>query len=132
MSWNDPDFFEYTIESGDTLWDLADEFELSADDILAVNADLDPMNLPVGQTILIPGNMELNASQRPEFRRPRPIPPYRRFRPYECRHPYIVRPGDTLYRIAYRFGIPVRSIIDFNPYINFDYPLQIGQGICLP
>ncbi len=132
MSWNEPDFFEYIVQSGDTLWDLADEFELSVDDLIEANSDLDPDNLLAGQTVLIPDDSELDASQRPGDRRPRPRGPYRRYRPYECRRPYIVRPGDTLYRISYRFGIPVRSIMNYNPYINFNYPLQIGQTICLP
>jgi peptidoglycan DL-endopeptidase LytF len=134
MSWNNsPEFLEYTIQSGDTIWDLADEFELSVDDILEANVDLDPESLAVGQTIYIPGDLGLNASQRPSGHGLRPDHrPGRRPRPYGCRRTYVVRPGDTLYRISYQFGIPVRSLMNANPYINFDYPLQVGQYICLP
>jgi LysM repeat protein len=134
MSFNiGPELLEYSIQSGDTLWDLADELEISVDDIIAVNEELDPANLSVGQIIYLPGNSELYASQRPPEYRPRFRPrPFRRYRPYECRRPYFIRPGDTLYRLSYQFGIPARAIMNANPNINFEYPLQVGQSICLP
>jgi LysM repeat protein len=140
---NGPEFFEYTIQSDDTLWDLADDLNISVDDIIEANVDLDPENLFVGQIIYLPNDSGINTSQRPgepgrEFRpgrRPEFRPgrrPFRPFRPVTCRRSYVVRPGDTLYRISFRFGVPVREIIEVNPYINFQFPLQIGQIICLP
>jgi LysM repeat protein len=126
---NGPELFEYTIQSDDTLWDLAEEYSTSVEDIVAVNADLDPDSLYVGQVIYLPYDSQLDVSQRPPFRRRRR--PFRR-RPFTCRRYYVVRPGDTLYRISFRFNVPVRSIVAANPYINFGYPLQIGQNICIP
>jgi LysM repeat protein len=131
MSQNEgSDFFEYTIQPEDTLWDLAADLDITVDDILAVNVNLDPDNLYVGQIIYLPNDSQVDVSQRPERRRPVRRPPFRR--PFGCRRSYVVRPGDTLYRIAFRFGIPVRTIIAVNPYINFGYPLQVGQFICIP
>ena len=131
MSMNyDPGFFEYSLQPQDTLWDLAEQYNISVEDILAVNTDLDPNSLYIGQVIYLPNDSEINAAQR-EYR-PGRRPPYHRYRPYGCRRSYVVQPGDTLYRISYRFGIPIRTITDANPYINFGYPLQVGQFICLP
>ena len=125
---NGPVFFEYTIQADDTLWDLAEEYNISVEDIMAANTNLDPNNLYVGQLINLPYDSQLDALQRPPLRRRRPF----RRRPFACRRYYVVRPGDTLYRLSFRFNVPVRSIIVANPYINFGFPLQIGQTICIP
>jgi FOG: LysM repeat len=127
-NYDDGEFFEYTIQAGDTLWNLADEYDISIEEIIDANADLDPNNLYVGQVIYLPGDLDIYASQRPgrrPVRRSRP-------RPYACRQYYLVQPGDSLYRISYQFGVPVRSIIAANPYVNFGYALQVGQSICIP
>lgn len=107
------ELMEYTIQPGDTFWDLADEFDTTVDDIMAANPDVDPDNLQVGQVIIIPEMQEIFESQRPgerrpeerrpEFRRPEfrrpPFRPFRRpvrrpfrrpFRPY---YPYYPAPG---------------------------------------
>jgi LysM repeat protein len=137
---NDPEFVEYTVQSDDTLWDIAEDYDISVEDILEANADLDPDNLYVGQVIYLPADSELEASQRPPFfgpeRRPferRPFFPRRfRRRPFACRRFYTVRPGDTLYRLSFRFGLPVRAIVRANPNINFGFPLEVGETICIP
>jgi hypothetical protein len=85
--------------------------------------------------------------RRPEhyrpYRRPyryRPYYPYQPYYPpyappYEAcpagAQPYTVQPGDTLYRIAYRFGISAGDIAAFNPNIDFG-ALAIGELICIP
>ena len=121
-----PEVFEYTIQPDDTLWDLADDYDITVEDIMAANVDLDPDNMYVGQIVYLPNDTPVGASQR--FRPGRRHP----FRPYACRRSYIVRPGDTLYNISIQFGVPVRAIIEANPFINFGFPLQVGQFICLP
>lgn len=44
---------------------------------------------------------------------------------------YTIKPGDTLYKISQRYGIPTAKILRANPYINI-YNLQIGENICIP
>jgi murein DD-endopeptidase MepM/ murein hydrolase activator NlpD len=46
--------YQYIIQPGDTIWNLANEYGLTVDDILAANPEVDPDNLMVGQVILIP------------------------------------------------------------------------------
>jgi len=53
---------------------------------------------------------------------------------YQCaanHYPYVVQPGDTLYKIANAFGVTVAGIFTANPGINPNN-LIIGQVICIP
>lgn len=45
--------------------------------------------------------------------------------------PYTIMAGDTLYRLAQRFGTTVRAIMDANPGIDPDR-LRVGQVIYIP
>ncbi|MBO8171603.1 MAG: LysM peptidoglycan-binding domain-containing protein [Bacillaceae bacterium] len=58
----------------------------------------------------------------PSFYR-QPCPPNTR--------PYVIRPGDTIYGLARRFGTSVPAIISANPFVNPQF-LQPGQRICIP
>ncbi|WP_035319278.1 LysM peptidoglycan-binding domain-containing protein [Brevibacillus laterosporus] len=44
---------------------------------------------------------------------------------------YIVKQGDTIYKLAEKFGLDVQHILSVNPDLSPDI-LQIGQQICLP
>jgi len=49
---------EYTIQPGDTLWELAKRYGTSVEAILCLNPGLDPLNLQVGMAIKIPCNAD--------------------------------------------------------------------------
>ncbi len=146
--------FPYIIQTDDTIWDLADQYDTTAEDIMAANPGVDPNNLYVGQVIYVPGDppstwmedpVEFSQRRREPMRRPerrrrppfRPAPirpPFRPpFRPAFCPGGrfYTVQPGDSIYRIAGRFGVPFGAIAASNPNINL-YFLQVGQVICVP
>lgn len=44
---------------------------------------------------------------------------------------YVIKPGDTIYKIGQHYGVPTAKILRANPYINI-YNLQIGSRICVP
>ena len=148
MSMNQgPGPIQYTIQPGDTLWELANDYDTTIEDILEANPEIDPDNLQVGQVITL-ADPQLSIQQRRRFRRYRR--PYRYYRPYGPYYrpyppyppyagtcpagasPYTVQPGDTLYNIASRFGVSVDAIIATNPYVNFGLALQVGQLVCIP
>ncbi len=45
----------YTVRPDDTLWDIATNYGLTVDDLLAANPGVDPRRLMVGQELQVPG-----------------------------------------------------------------------------
>ncbi len=98
--------YPYVVQPGDTLYRIAQRLEVSLQRIIEANPGIDPNNLRVGQVICIPA-----------------CPPNHT--------PYIIRPGDTLYRIAQMYNVTVEDILDANPGVDPRY-LRVGQRICIP
>ena len=44
---------------------------------------------------------------------------------------YVVKKGDSLYKIAKENGVTVNELMKANPYVNV-YNMQIGEEICIP
>lgn len=44
---------------------------------------------------------------------------------------YIIRQGDTLYKISRTYRVPLALILRANPYVDV-YNLQVGDEICIP
>lgn len=110
-----PGGFLYTVQAGDTLFDIARRFGLSLATLLAANPDLDPAQNPgvdpnrlaIGQQVCIPS--------------PRVCPGT----------VYTIAAGDTIFALANRFNTTVEAILAANPGIDPNR-LFIGQRICLP
>lgn len=101
-----------------------------------------PMHMACMPMHMMPMHMPMMPIPRPSivyhyhfFIYPRPISPITPPPPVppqpQCRW-YIVQPGDTMWRIAQRFNLPLATLIAANPQIpnpNLIYP---GQRICIP
>ena len=99
----------YTVESGDTLYGIANKYGISVADLKAIN-NLKNNNLSIGQKLLISGTGEKNNEE--EF------------------DTYIVKSGDNLYAIARRFGTTVDNLKDINNLST--NLLSIGQKLLVP
>ena len=96
----------HRVRRGDTVYLLAKEYGTTTGNILALNPQItDVRNIPIGSIITIP------------------IPPKNSFI-------YVVRPGDTLYKIAHQNGITVEDIMTYN-YIESDYTIYPGQQLVI-
>lgn len=98
----------YTIESGDTFFSIANRFGVTVADLETANPGVDPTRLRVGQIICIPRRARCPGGRI-----------------------HVVARGDTLFRIAQRYDISFRALVDANPGIDIEN-LQIGQEICIP
>lgn len=102
----------YTVQSGDTLYQIAKRYHVPLADLIAANPGIDPDNLRIGQVICIP----LAIS------------------PVNCppgTSSYMVQQGETYYSLAIRFNTTVEQLRIANPGVNPD-ALLIGQTICIP
>ena len=96
----------YTVKRGDTLYSIALKLNTTVDELKRVN-NLTSNNLSVGQVLQIPPK-EIEEE-------------------YEL---YTVQSGDTLYRIANTYNIPVNDIIDYNDLETT--VLTVGQTLRIP
>ena len=62
MNYN-PQSIQYTVQAGDSLRNLAYEFNTTAEAILAANPGVTLSNLSVGQELSIPSHTPVNAEQ---------------------------------------------------------------------
>jgi|GEM_PF-3527893 len=120
------------VQRGDTLIGIAREYGMSEFDLAAYNNFTVMDVIRVGQVIRIPAPMvddgaggadsEVATATAEPTIEPTATPAYRR---------YVIVPGDTLSRIASRFGTTVRAILEINDIPNPNRILY-GQVIRVP
>lgn len=98
----------YTVKSGDSLWSISKQFNLSVEELKSAN-NLTSNLLSVGQKLIIPIDQEPQTGE------------------YTI---YIVKKGDNLYSIANRYNTTVNELIEYNNLSSSN--LQIGDQILIP
>lgn len=104
----------YTVNEGDTLYSIAEKYELPVSLLMKVNGIDNPYNLRIGSRLCIPGTEEQ-------------LPPA----PKTCETTHTVKAGDTLYLIAKMHNIKLDALMRANPHID-PYNLLIGTELCIP
>jgi LysM repeat protein len=120
-----PGPYEYTVQPGDTLGDLAFRFDVSTLAIIEANNLLTPDSLLVGSTLIIPGYTPdapqasggtaggAATGNTDDFVR------------------YTVQPSDTFFSIAQEFGIDPDDLAQANN-ISDRNVIQVGQELVIP
>ena len=105
----------YSVRQGDLLFELALRFNTSVEAIVALNPQINPDSLVIGDVLRIP--VAAPAEQ--------PAPAG------AGAIAYTVRAGDTLYDLAPRFKTSVAAIAALNPQITPER-LMAGQELRIP
>ena len=100
----DSNYDVYVVKSGDTLWGIANKYGITVDKLKEIN-NLNKDILSIGQKLLVPVN-DLALKK------------------------YIVKKGDTLYKIAQDNGTTVTELINLNDLKTTN--LSIGQVLNIP
>ena len=110
-----PGTFAYTVQPGDSMFLIAQRFGVSLNALIAANPQITNPNLIFpGQIVCVP-----IVSQPPGG-----CPP--------GTFAYTVRPGDTMFNIARRFGVSLDALIRANPQIPNPNQIRPGQIVCVP
>jgi len=110
----------YTIQAGDTLFNISQRYGTTVEAIMAVNG-LNSDLVYVGQTLTIP------ADDGSSYTAPVDIPAA----PGGDGNYHVVAPGETLFRIAQNYGVSVEAIAGANN-IAYPYIIYPGQPLLLP
>lgn len=97
----------YVVQSGDSLYKIARQYQMSVADLMKLN-NLSSNNLQIGQKLLINPNGETSPLV----------------------DTYVVKAGDSLYKIANIYQISVDELKKMNQLINNN--LSIGQELKVP
>ncbi len=107
----------YTVSAGDTLYTIAEKYDLPVSLLMRVNHITNPYDLRIGTRLCIPGD----ESQLPQpGEKPAPTTKI-----------HTVSAGDTLYLIAKKYGVKLDDIMRANPRID-PYNLMIGTELYIP
>jgi len=116
----------YTVQAGDTLYDIAQRFGVSVEELMGANEITDPASLSLGQKLVIPGQEpgevpEGTASPEAEAATATPT----------AAGVYIVQEGDHPSSIAEQFGISPEELMEANG-ITDPTSLKVGQELIIP
>jgi LysM repeat protein len=102
----------HVVQRGDTLYSIARRYGVSVQAIVNANGIQNPNYIWVGQRLRIP----TGSSTQP---------------PGSGCVTYVVKRGDTLAAIAWRYGVTVNAIVRANGLSNPNY-IWTGQRLCIP
>jgi LysM repeat protein len=122
----------YTVQPGDNLFRISVNHNTTVEDMRAVNPELvgEAPILQPGQVLQIPGCGAETTTTTTTDLEPTPGAEPNQTTPTGGTT-YTVQSGDTLFRIAQRFGVTVAAIVEANNLANPD-SLSIGQQLIIP
>jgi len=121
----------YTVVAGDSMYAIASRFGVKAEDIASYNAWADGILHPLspGQVILIPPGAANVTTTLPGM----PIPVDTTAPgPQPGQGKYVVEAGDSLSRIADKWGVEVSALLAANGWVDSSVVILPGDEINIP
>ena len=116
---NNNNYREHKVKKKETLYGIAQLYNVGVDEIKKLNKDLYSRGLKKGETLLIPSgskNVETNGSNTENI-----LPGTQK---------YTVKPQETKFGIARKFGVSIAELEDLNP--NLEESLKVGTTLVVP
>ena len=115
----------HQVQEGETLIVIAAEYDTTVEQIMALNPDLDPQLIQVGQLLLIPvGTPTPGPTSTLDPDVPTPTPP-----DYIV---HVVAPGETLSTIAEEYEVSIAVIRAANDLPLNDDTIRANQSLVIP
>lgn len=108
----------YTVRANDTLWDIATRYGITVAQLTAANPDVNPDALRPGQTLTIPTKTPLVSGPASGVGASNGAI-------------HTVKPNDTLWDIATKYGVFVNDLLAANPGVD-PQRLMAGQTLLIP
>jgi len=110
---------EYTVKSGDWIWQIARSFDVDPQEIIDLNELTSPGSIEVGMVLQIPvPSVSPGATVTPGTAEAGGIV-------------HIVKPGEWIWQIARTYSVDPQDIIDANDLVN-PRTIQPGQELVIP
>lgn len=103
-------FVKHDILEGDTLFKIANQYQLKVEDLLKHNPGLSPETLQIGQVVLIPIQQATNGTKSTSVSK-------------KEQYYHVVEPKETKYGIAQKYNISIAQLEDWNPEIKESLPV---------
>jgi len=107
----------HTVRRGDSLYRIALRYGVTVDELMQANDVSDVRQLEIGTTLVIPGIEPPNSGDDVDNPLVATVPVT-----------HIVQRGETMRRIANRYGVTVDAIMRANGIANPDY-LRVGESL---
>ena len=116
-----------TVQSGQTLYSIARDNNLSTDQLAAANNIPPPYTIQVGQVLRIPGNRNVSRPQPRVQAVNRPVMQHK----VAQGGMHVVRPGETLFAVGRTYNMNPYQIADYNG-LSHNVSLKVGQRLRIP
>ena len=114
----------YVVQAGDTLSSVARRYGVSVNDLASANGLINPNLIYVGQRLKIPATSTVAPTATPKSTSTLPTKP-------AANHIYVVQSGETLFRIALKYGTSVEALVSVNN-LNNAALIYVGQQLIIP
>ncbi|HYF84479.1 MAG TPA: LysM peptidoglycan-binding domain-containing protein [Clostridia bacterium] len=127
---------KYKIKDGDTIWDIAADYNVTVDSILQYNNLNEKSILDIGDEIIIPNVVKVVKPSPAKPAETKPATPVQDSSELENiydynKNVYVVKEGDTFESIAEDYGVTAEAIKNENNFSS-DTTLQAGQEVKIP